>query len=230
MMREQTFERHKLDSRVLLSENIADIQRIDGIHYKAGIVRNAADATMKQELLAIPHTAPYLMRPIGPFLSAEEAPAALKQDLSFTTLTRLSALTGQFCERADGRDVILIISRNLGQQKKLSLQLHFEGINPNGPSMDRDFRGNLSVSADDHPQMCWVPTEGMSEDDVRAILSPTAEKKPAYEMQHAASGDFIALHGLDYQHSNLVTDGLLHAGPTPHIRTTVLWGIRHPAF
>lgn len=230
MMREQTFERHPLDSRVLLSENIADIQRVDGIHFKAGIVRGVADAAMKQDLLAIPDTAPYLMRPVSPFRSAQEAPDALQQDLSAATLNRLADLTGQFCERADGRNVVLIISRNLGEHKRMSLRLHFEGINPNGPSMDRDFRGNLSVAEDGHTQMCWVPTNGMSEDDIRAILSPTAEKKPAYELQHTGSGDFIALHGLDYQYSNLTTDGLLHSGPETHRRTTVLWGVTHPSF
>jgi hypothetical protein len=75
--------------------------------------------------------------------------------------------------------------------------------------------------------MCWVPTEGMTEDDVKSILSPTAEKKPAYKIEHTASGDFIALHGLDYQHSDLVRDGLLHSGPEPHERVTVLWGVTH---
>ncbi len=224
-MQAQTFERHPLDSRVLISENIADIQHVDGRNFKAGFVTNAADAELADNLIAIPDNAIFLAKPIRAFMTADEAQPELKKFFSESSLDRLGLMSRHF-GTASGKDTTrLCITRNLGRILPATQKLHFEGRNPFGPSTARVITGNLSVTNTGKDQLRWIPADDLSEADIRAILDPAVIDKPKYTFERAASGTLGVFWGLDVEHPNLRTDGLLHGGPLIlHPRTTVQWG------
>ena len=125
----------------------------------------------------------------------------------------------------------ILITRNFASFKPFSLGLHYEGHNGRGPSMLRDMRGNLSVGAEGEGQMVWVPTDTMSDADIRRLLearpalSPTAPL-PDY-LEQVQDNQLAFFYGLDGNHPSLTKDGLLHAGPCPHDRVSVVWGIKY---